>query len=91
MRPSMRAKYPYGHPVTVAENFIKKYSRDRLLKLLEMIVAGEKGEAIAAEFGFTKARVSQLVKILGHQRMIYVIRPAVCQLLGLKSNPEGAD
>ena len=61
----------------VARNFVERFGRDRLAKLLQMLGEGASGPAIAAEFDVSRERVRQWKNAFGTVMTLYQVFPEV--------------
>lgn len=62
---------------TVAENFVRRYGRERLRQLLLQLSNGESGQAIAEEFDVSRERVRQWKNTFGTVVTLYQVHPDV--------------
>jgi transposase-like protein len=65
----------------VARNLISSYGYDKFIQLIDMFRRGTSGQVIADEFGVSRQRVHQWKHRLGHQRMIFILDPAVEKII----------
>lgn len=61
----------------VARNFVRRYGRDRLRRLIDLLSMGESGQTIADEFEVSRERVRQWKNAFGAVLMIYQVHPDV--------------
>ena len=61
----------------VAENFVKRYGRARLGRLLDMLRNGESGQVIADEFDVSRERVRQWKNAFGTILTLYQVHADV--------------
>ncbi|MFT4623561.1 MAG: hypothetical protein ACI8PZ_002217 [Myxococcota bacterium] len=61
----------------VARNFAKRYGRDRLRRLVELLSLGESGQVIADEFSVSRERVRQWKNAFGAVVTLYQVHPEV--------------
>jgi hypothetical protein len=67
---------------TVARNFIERYGADGLRTLLDALVDGESGQAIAERFDVSRERVRQWKNAFGHSVVLYQVHPEILGVLG---------
>jgi uncharacterized protein (DUF433 family) len=65
----------------VARNFIKRYGRTALRRLLESLADGESGQKIANEFSVSRERVRQWKNTFGEVITYYRVYPEIDQIL----------
>jgi transposase len=65
----------------VAQNFVKRYGRERLKRLIALLNSGESGQAIAEEFDVSRERVRQWKNTFGSVLTLYQVHPEVVRVL----------
>ena len=65
----------------VARNFVARYGKDRLARLIELLSIGESGQVIADEFSVSRERVRQWKNAFGAVVMLYQVHPEVQMVL----------
>ena len=65
----------------VARNFVRRYGRDRLRRLIDLLSIGESGQTIADEFEVSRERVRQWKNAFGAVLTLYQVHPEVQDVL----------
>lgn len=65
----------------VARNFLRRYGRERLQRLLSALAQAESGQTIAAEFDVSRERVRQWKNAFGQVVTLYQVHPEVERIL----------
>jgi len=73
---------------TIARNFVRRYGRDGLERLIDALSSGESGQAIAQEFSVSRERVRQWKNAFGHAVVLYQVHPEVLRVLQEASDDE---
>lgn len=64
-----------------AEQFIKKYSWPRFIRLIELFKKSTSGPEIAQEFGVTRQRIAQWRSAFGSYKSTFVLNPDIEKLV----------
>lgn len=65
----------------VARNFVRRYGATRFRRLLDALINGESGQAIADEFEVSRERVRQWKNAFGSVLTLYQVHPEVQSVL----------
>lgn len=65
----------------VAQNFVKRYGRERFRELLDALGSGRSGQEIAEGFDVSRERVRQWKNTFGTVVTLYQVHPDVLALL----------
>lgn len=71
-------------PTVSINNFINKYGKPNLIKLIDMFKRNVSGNTIAREFGVTRQQVFYWKNIFGESRVMYFINPTLQNVLGIE-------